>query len=240
MGSGVAEPVLVIAPHGQRLARRCMELNRHGFVVDLASTPDQGMAIARDSGIGLIVVYVADATGGGIRIIRALRDEGNPAAILALTKQHDALSAVESMESGADGCVSYTCSRRELIARLRALMRRQRPRQVQPALWLVGDLRVDPTIPVVMRDTEQIALSPYEFALLLALLRRRGRIVSHDELRRDLWRASTSNERRLTALILNLRRKLERTPEEPRYILTVRSHGYLIPGQDSAPQRSDP
>jgi DNA-binding response OmpR family regulator len=196
-------------------------------------TPDNGVAIARDSGVALIVVFAADTARRGIGIIRKLRDEGNPAAILALTRQHDALSAIEAMESGADGCVTHRCSSPELVARLRALARRQRPWFAQRALWLLGDLRVDPSIPVVVRGTEHIALSPNEFALLLALLRRRGRIVSHEELHREVWRAPPTGDRRLAVLILALRRKLEPDPEDPRYILTARSHGYLIPVQVS-------
>jgi DNA-binding response OmpR family regulator len=91
---------------------------------------------------------------------------------------------------------------------------------------------VDASIPVVVRGTEHIALSPHEFALLLALLRRRGRIVSHQEIRRDVWRTSPPHDGRVAALIRHLRRKLERDPDNPRYILTARSHGYLIPGQE--------
>jgi DNA-binding response OmpR family regulator len=227
----IGEPVLVIAPRGPRLGQWRAELNRHGFVVHFPSTPDHGLAIARDSGVTLIVVYAADAAGRGIGIIRRLRDEGNPAAILALTRTRDAMSTVESVESGADGCVSHRCSSHELIARLHALRRRLRPQLMQRTLWLLGDLVVDPSIPVVLRGTEHIALSPHEFALLLALLRRRGRIVSHQEIRRDVWRESPPNDRRVAALILNLRRKLEHDPDDPRYILTARSHGYLIPAQ---------
>jgi DNA-binding response OmpR family regulator len=232
-GRRTGEPVLVIAPRGPRLARWRAELTRHGFIARFAWTPLNGIAIARDSGVTLIVVYAADTAGRGIGIIRGLRDEGNPAVILALTRQHDALRAVECMESGADSCVSHRCSSPELIARLRALTRRQRPQLTQPALWLLGDLRVDPSIPVVARGTERIALSPREFALLLALLRRRGRIVSHQEIRRDVWRTSSPNDRRVASLILNLRRKLERNPGDPRYIVTARSHGYLIPSRES-------
>jgi DNA-binding response OmpR family regulator len=229
MQQGVArEPVLVIAPLGARAHDWCADLRQNGFLVDAANTAANGVAFARDSGITLILVATAEM---GLGVIRALRDEGNPAAILAVTSTNDVTSTVEAIESGADLCVGDNCSSAELVARLNALARRQ---HMQPAgqrtLWTLGDLVVDPLNRMVMRGDELIPISPREFAILLALLRRRGRVVTHQELLRDVWHeAPRPKAQHLSSLIFKLRHKLEPDHSPPRYILTIRSRGYLIP-----------
>jgi DNA-binding response OmpR family regulator len=222
------EPVLVIAPLGPRVYDWCANLRRHRFIVDFVDTPDDGLAFALESGSALILIATAEM---GLGIIRALRDEGSPAGILAVTSANDTRATVDAIESGADLCVGNTCSGAEVVARLNALVRR---RHTQPArqrtLWTLGDLVIDPLNQMVTRGDALIPVSPRAFAVLLALLRRRGRVVSHQELLRDVWREPPRPKMQIiAALILQLRIKLEPDRRAPRYILTVRSTGYLIP-----------
>jgi DNA-binding response OmpR family regulator len=235
LGSG--QPVLVIAPSGERSQALCATLEQLGFAVDYTPSPDHGVAQARDSGIALILIDAADLDGRGVGVIRTLRDEGNPAAILALTSPGDALGTIECIEAGADGCVRDTVSGAELVARLRALVRRSgtgwggaRGARVR---WVIDDLRIDPSTRTVVRDAATIRLSPRELGVLLALLRRQGRAVSHEEVFREVWRRpSHRSAQRVASVINTLRRKLEHDQDNPRYIRTVRAGGYLIPRKE--------
>jgi DNA-binding response OmpR family regulator len=223
-----AEPLLVIAPLGVRARDWCTELEHNGFLVDVANTVDNGIALARDSGIALMLIATAEM---GLGAIRALRDEGNTAGILAVTCADDTASTVDAIESGADLCVVDTCSGAELVARLTALARRQHTQaRGQRTLWTLGDLVVDPLSRMVTRGDCRIPMSPREFAILVALLRRRGRVVTRQELWRDVWREGPRPKiQHLAALIFKLRNKLDPDNRATSYIRTIRSWGYLIP-----------
>src|SRR5579862_5814494 len=137
--SQASQPVLLIAPERASTDAWRAELQSQGFAVDCESNPVLGIASARASGIGLIVVDVAGRPSGGAQVIRRLRDEGNPATILAITAAADVAAAIESIDSGADSCTDHACTPRELAARLRALIRRQRPSALSSnSSWTVG------------------------------------------------------------------------------------------------------
>jgi DNA-binding response OmpR family regulator len=227
----INEPVLLVAPERSESQQWRAALGQGGFIVEFVPDPDAGLARARESGITLVVVDVGDEAGRGVQLVRTLRDEGNPAIVLVVAPVGDVDGVVEALESGADGCVDSMCSGRELVAHLAALVRRPRPdHQPGRALWIIGDLRVDPGSRCVSRNTEQIILAPREFAVLIALLRRRGRAVSREEMLRDVWRHQPRPTlHSIDALVRDLRSKLEPNKRSPRYILTVRSRGYLIP-----------
>jgi DNA-binding response OmpR family regulator len=229
--SRAREPVLITVSDGGVPETWQTELSRDGFAVEIIVGLEAGLVRARDSGITLIVVDLGDETRRGIECIRVLRDESNPAAILVATNACDIEAVVESLDSGADGCIDRTSSGRELVARLRALIRRRQPGPRSGGVsWTIADLRVDPATRSVFRNSEQILLGPREFAVLLALLRRRGRTVSRKELLRDAWRnPPLPSAHSVETAIRDLRRKLEGGASDRRYIVTVRSGGYLIP-----------
>jgi DNA-binding response OmpR family regulator len=177
-----------------------------------------------------MIVDAGDPAGRGVHLIRAVRDEGNPVAILAVIRGSNASAAVEALDSGADGCASDTCTRGELAARLRAVTRwRHLHAPTRPEQWEIGDLRVDPSSPIVGRGEAHVTLTPSEHAVLRALLRRRGRVVSAGELSRAVSEAGAHPSRYgIKDLVQRLRCKLEDTPHSPQYILTIRARGYLI------------
>lgn len=224
------QAVLLIGPEGATVNAWRAELERQGFAVEHESDPMLGVASARASGVALVVIHMAYEPGTGVQAIRTMRDEGNPATILALTAPDDAAAAVEVIECGADSCTNACCSPRELAARLHALIRRQRPGDVPTCTsWMIDDLRVDAAGRRVWRDGQQITLTPREFAVFVALLRRRGRVVSIEELLRDVWRERpTANGHAVEDTISGLRHKLWRNRSDAR-IHTVRSGGYIVP-----------
>ena len=233
-------PVLVIAPPGQRSHALCVALRQLGFVVDVATDAEHGVAQARDSGISLILIDAADPEGRGVGAIRTLRDEGNPAAILALTAIGDTAGIIECIEAGADGCADDTASGAELAARLRAIIRRCASGWgAGPVQWIVDDLHIDPSTRTVIRNAASIRLSPRELAVLVALLRRQGRAVSHKEVFREVWHEPPHRSaQRVASVILSLRHKLEHDQANPQYIRTVRG-GYLVAARRPRSQSSN-
>jgi DNA-binding response OmpR family regulator len=224
-------PVLIAAAEGSIIEAWRPDLNRRGVGIVIALGLEEGLARARESGVASIVVDAGHEGGSGIEFIRALRNEGNPATILVATKAGDSETVIQSLESGADGCFDRTSSGRELVARLQALVRRRQPGPRPSSVsWTMADLRVDPATRSVFRNDEQIVLGPREFAVLLALLRRRGRIVSQQEVLHDVWRRPPRpTAHSVETVIRDLRRKLETAPRDRGYIVTVRSGGYMIP-----------
>ncbi len=227
------ESVLLIAPAGTTTDAWCFELDQDGFLVECEPSAILGVANASASGIAVIVIDVAGAPNHGVHVIRTLRDQGNPATILAITAADDVLTAIDAIEAGADGCTDHACSPKELAARLRALIRRQGTNghgaQLQAVSWTLGDLRVDPVARSVSRDGRQVQLSPREFDVLVALLRRRGRVVSCEDLLHDVWRDQKHPiSHTVETVIFSLRHKLESDPTHPHHIHTVRSGGYVI------------
>ena len=206
------------------------ELSRSGFSMELVRGAEAGLTRAQQSGVALIVVDIEEAAGASIDFVRTLRDEGNPATILVAIDTGDTETVVELLESGADGCMDRTSSGRELVARLQALLRRQQPGTHPGSVsWVIDDLRVDPRARSVFRDAKQIFLARRESAVLLALLRRRGRAVSRDEVLKDVWRhPPRPTLHAVDTIVRDLRRKLEVDASKPQYILTVRSAGYMI------------
>jgi DNA-binding response OmpR family regulator len=227
------ESVLLIAPAGKTTDAWCVELDLDGFLVECEPSAILGVASASASGIAVIIIDLAGAPSQGVHVIRTLRDQGNPATILAITAADDVHTAIDAIESGADGCTDHACSPKELAARLRALIRRQgtggQGAQLQAVSWTLGDLRVDPVARGVSRDGRPVQLSPREFDVLVALLRRRGRVVSCEELLHDVWRDQKHPiSHTVETVIFSLRHKLESDPTHPHHIHTVRSGGYVI------------
>ncbi len=227
------ESVLLIAPEDKTTDAWRLELAQDGFVVESEPSAILGVANARVSGIAVIVIDLVGVRRQGVHVIRTLRDQGNPATILAITGADDVAAAIDAVESGADGCTDRACTPKELSARLRALIRRQGPGsqsgQLQAVSWSLGDLRVDPVARSAVRDGRPVQLSPREFDVLVALLRRRGRVVSCEELLHDVWRDQKHPiSHTVETVIFSLRHKLESDPTHPHHIHTVRSGGYVI------------
>jgi len=195
-------------------------------------TPDKhAISRARDSGVSLMLVEADDPAGRGVQLIRAIRDHGHPVAILAITRGANASAAIDALDSGADGCTSDRCTSRELAARLRAVTRwRNLHADTRSRHWEIGGARIDPSSPIVDRREGHVSLTPSEHAVLRALLRRRGRVVSTGELSLAASEAGARpSGNGVKVLVHRLRCKLEDSPQDPRHILTIRARGYLIP-----------
>lgn len=160
----------------------------------------------------------------GVDVCRAIRAEsGTP--IVMLTAKSDTVDVVVGLESGADDYIVKPFKPKELIARIRARIRRKddSPAQVLTA----GDLQIDVTGHVVRRGDEVLALTPLEFDLLACLARKPGQVFTREVLLQEVWGYRHSADTRLVNVhVQRLRAKVERDPEKPEIVLTVRGVGY--------------
>ena len=160
----------------------------------------------------------------GIDVCRAIRTESG-VPIVMLTAKTDTVDIVVGLESGADDYVVKPFKPKELIARIRARVRRT---ETEPAEQLaIGDVTIDVPAHQVARDSEPIALTPLEFDLLVALARKPRQVFTREVLLEQVWGYRHAADTRLVNVhVQRLRSKVERDPEHPEVVLTVRGVGY--------------
>ena len=206
-------------------------LEIEGYGVDVASDGPSGLAAARQLRPDLIVLDLMLPGMDGYRVLRQLRDDGLTMPVLILTARGEEADKVRGFRLGADDYVTKPFGLMELLARVEALLRRTRPASAASttAVQQFGEVEVDPATRSVRRNGEAVALTPMEFDLLVALLRRHGAVASRLELLKEVWgHSSAVLTRTVDTHIGELRRKLERDPSTPRHILTVRKAGYRL------------
>jgi DNA-binding response OmpR family regulator len=206
-------------------------LEIEGYDVDVAGDGAQGIARARAGKPDLVILDLMLPGMNGYQVLRTLRDEGVETPVLILTARGEEADKVLGFRLGADDYVTKPFGRLELLARVSALLRRAaRPSQaaVAPAEKF-GDVVINTSARTVTRNGSSVSLTPKEFDLLVALVRRRGSVASRHELLREVWEHQAEVQTRTVDIhIAELRRKLEPDPSAPRHILTVWKAGYRL------------
>ena len=172
----------------------------------------------------------------GLELCKRLRARGELAAvtILMLTAKGDDVDKIVGLELGADDYLAKPFNPRELLARIRAVMRRTAP-AVAADRFRTGELEIDFAAREVWRDATRLVLTHHEFELLAHLARAAGRVLSRDQLKAALSDDEyDSFDRTVDVHVSKLRAKIEPDPKEPRYIKTVRGAGYVLVRQETA------
>jgi DNA-binding response OmpR family regulator len=227
-------PQLLIAQDSHPYAAAlCADLAVAGFRADVARDGLAALACIRSSWPSLVLLDVLFSGRDGYDLLRRIRDEGHRVPILVLTSRRDECDKLRAFALGADDYVTTPVSVLELIARIRAILRRAQPADAEEPTWLrFGDVEFHPPTRRVRRLGRAVTLRPKEFDLLAALFRQRGRVVSRDALLRNVWGYSaTTVTRTIDTHIAVLRRKLEADPKRPEHIVTIRSSGYILTQQ---------
>ncbi len=208
-------------------------LEIEGYEVQVAEDGETGLDRARGWTPDLIMLDLMLPGMDGYRVLKALREGGSDVPVLILTARGQEADKVLGFRLGADDYVTKPCGVLELLARVGALLRRSRISEQRPGntdgMERFGSVEINPASRTVTREGIPVALSPKEFDLLLALVRRRGAVVSRVELLREVWGHRVEVMTRTVDIhIAELRRKLEADPAEPRHILTVWKAGYRL------------
>ena len=224
---------ILVIEDNEKLAQGLRQnLEFDGHEVHVALDGERGLEEAVSPWPDLIILDLMLPGIDGYALLRAARERGVQVPVMILTALGEEADKVRGFRVGADDYVTKPFGLMELLARVEALLRRQRASQASDApvvTHTMGDIVVHVASRDVTRGDESVALRPREFDLLLALCRRRGIAVSRAELLRDVWGYGDDVvTRTVDTHVAELRRKLEDDPANPRWIVTVPKTGYML------------
>jgi two-component system alkaline phosphatase synthesis response regulator PhoP len=198
-----------------------------GYEVVTASDGAAGLERARSVKPDLVILDIMLPKLSGLEVCKTLRGEGFEAPIIMLTARGQEIDKVVGLELGADDYVTKPFSIRELLARVRAILRRTEGTRKRLARYRFADVELDFEAYKARRGNETLELSPREFELLRYLIERKGETVTRDQLLEDVWGyESYPSTRTVDTHIAKLRAKIGDSGSEPRYILTIHGVGY--------------
>jgi two-component system alkaline phosphatase synthesis response regulator PhoP len=198
-----------------------------GYEVVTASDGAAGLERARSVKPDLVILDIMLPKLSGLEVCKTLRGEGFEAPIIMLTARGQEIDKVVGLELGADDYVTKPFSIRELLARVRAILRRTEGTRKRLARYRFADVALDFEAYKARRGNETLELSPREFELLRYLIERKGETVTRDQLLEDVWGyESYPSTRTVDTHIAKLRAKIGDSGSEPRYILTIHGVGY--------------
>jgi two-component system KDP operon response regulator KdpE len=212
--------------------RRIMRttLTGAGYEVDDAKTGEEALTKLRDFRPELVLLDINMPGMGGIQACRAIRADPN-VAIIMLTVHNTETAKVEALDAGADDFVTKPFSTPELLARIRAALRRVPAAQSSPSRFRVGELTIDFGARTVARGTATAHLTPKELELLRYLTQHANEVVPHRELLQAVWGPDYGDQvDYLRVFIKTLRRKIEPNPDSPQYVTTEPWIGYRFNG----------
>jgi two-component system alkaline phosphatase synthesis response regulator PhoP len=198
-----------------------------GYEVLTASDGAAGLERARTHKPDLVILDIMLPRYSGLEVCKTLRGEGFTAPIIMLTARGQEIDKVVGLELGADDYVTKPFSIRELLARVRAILRRSEGAKKRLSRYRFSDVELDFEIYQARKGGEALDLSPREFELLRYLIERKGDTVSRDRLLEDVWGyESYPSTRTVDTHIAKLRAKIGDSGSEPRFILTIHGVGY--------------
>jgi DNA-binding response OmpR family regulator len=209
-----------------------INLESEGYEVHVAEDGELALEMARSLDPDLLVLDVMLPKKNGLEVLNELRTEGRMMPIIILSAKAGEMDKVAGLELGAEDYVAKPFSLAELLARVRAALRRGTPATPDRRRGIVfGDVEVDVAARNVKRAGELVEMTAREFDVLVCLMQERGRVLSRDDIFRRVWGPKHhGTPRTVDNFIQQLRAKLEVDPQEPAYIQTVRGVGYRFDG----------
>jgi DNA-binding response OmpR family regulator len=202
-----------------------------GYAVEVARDGSTGLRMASEKGLDLIILDVMLPVMSGLDICKQLRSAGNSTPIIMLTARGQEIDKVVGLKTGADDYVTKPFSFMELMARVEAVMRRSAKSGRGIERVMFGDVELDFNKYEAMKGGRPLDLSPREFKLMRYFVEHRGEVLSRDQLLDAVWGYdSLPLTRTVDMHIAKLRQKIEDTPGDPRYIITVHRAGYKFIG----------
>jgi DNA-binding response OmpR family regulator len=202
-----------------------------GYDVMLVRDGAAGLSMAKEARPDLIILDVMLPKMNGLDVCREIRKQGNPVPIIMLTARGQEIDKVLGLKLGADDYVTKPFGFLELMARVEAVLRRASGRATSLATYQFGDVTVDFERGEVHKKGELLELSPREIRLLQYLIDNRGKVVARDQLLDTVWDYDAAPVTRTVDMhVAKLRKKIEDSPAEPRFIITVHGLGYKLTG----------
>jgi two-component system KDP operon response regulator KdpE len=222
--------VLVVDDEAQIRRALTTNLRARGYDVDQAATGEEALAQAADRPPDAVILDIGLPGLDGLDVVRALRG-WSAVPIIMLTVREQDTDKIEALDAGADDYVTKPFSMGELLARLRAALRREGRRDDETAVVVTPDFTIDLASKRVERDDEDVHLTPLEWGIVEVLVRHPNKLVSQRQLLQEVWGPQYERETNYLRLYLaQIRRKLEPTPSRPRYFVTEPGMGYRFEG----------
>ncbi|KIX89953.1 PhoP family transcriptional regulator [Staphylococcus microti] len=229
----MVQKVLVVDDEHSIVTLLKYNLEQAGYSIEVAQDGEEALEKVDAVKPDIVVLDLMLPKKDGIEVCKTIRANKNAVPILMLTAKDDAFDRVLGLELGADDYMTKPFSPREVVARVKAILRR-----VTSAEWQqddedeeihIGSLRIRPDFFEVYRDDELVELTPKEFELLLYLIERQGRVITREHMLNSVWNYEFAGDSRIVDVhISHLREKLEDNPKQPQLIKTVRGLGYKL------------
>ncbi len=202
-------------------------LRQEGFSVRTCSTCGEALAALAEEPFGLLLLDLSLPDGSGYDVCRAAKAAGD-LPVIFLTACDDEVNVVMGLDMGADDYITKPFRIRELVSRIRSVLRRYGKAEAAPGQLQVGPVTIQPAQAKVLKDGREILLTALEYRLLLTLASRPGQVLTRAQLLEGIWDIAGDfvNDNTLTVYIKRLREKLEDDPANPAIIKTVRGLGY--------------
>lgn len=218
--------ILVVDDESQITRVLRTSLSSHGYDIRVANDGETALEIMKDWKPDLVITDLAMPNMDGLELCRRLRAR-TQVPIIVLSVRGEEPTKVKALDAGADDYVTKPFGMEELLARVRANLRRERSDESASATVAVGDFRIDPGARTVFVKDRAVHLTPKEFDLLIYLARHSGKVITHRALLGAVWGGeSTEQVEYLRVFVGQLRKKLEPAPDSPRYIVTDPWVGY--------------
>jgi DNA-binding response OmpR family regulator len=222
-----AHTVLIVEDEEALLMGLEQNVKEAGYNVLTAKDGKQALEKARTGRPDLILLDVMIPEVSGFEVCRQLRDSGASMPIIMLTARNDEFDKVHGFEMGADDYVTKPFSINELLARLKAVLKRGKRVSSLPPKFEFGDCVLDTESRILSRQGKELTLTRTEFDLLAYLCSNEGKALSREQVMSDVWGTEYyGTQRSLDSFIANLRQKIEKKAAKPKFILTVHGVGY--------------
>ena len=207
------------------------DLEFEGYKVTTAFDGKEGLKKAMDQDFSLIILDILLPELNGFEVCKKLRESGKETPILMLTAaKTEEIDKVLGLELGADDYVTKPVGSRELVARVKAILRRAKQKKEMEEVYKFGEVAVDFKSHEVHKAGKKIHLTALEFKILRFFIEHKGEVVTRDNLLDEAWEDAIVSPRTIDPHIVHLRKKIENDPANPEYIMSVRGVGYRFKG----------
>jgi len=207
-----------------------MNLEAEGYQVSIAVDGEDGLARAVSANVDLVILDVMLPKMNGLEVVKAIRGQGNHVPVVMLSARGAEMDKVMGLELGAEDYITKPFSLAELLARVKAVLRRDgiaRQSQASEQLVFAGEMQIDPSLRQVMKSGELVPLTATEFDVLWCLVEASNRVLTREDILTSVWGPGHHGTlRTIDNFLLQLRTKLESDPADPEHLLTVRGVGY--------------
>ncbi len=226
------KPLILIVEDDQTISKFVSTmLSSNGYDSVCAGTGKEALSLAASHVPDLVLLDLGLPDADGIEVLQALR-QWSATPVIVVSARGRERDKVEALDLGADDYITKPFGNSELMARIRTALRhsfvKSEMDRTRSALFAVGELNIDYEKRTVKLGSEVVHFTPTEYKILILLSRHAGKVLTHDFIMREIWGPNINENQALRANMANIRRKLEKNPAQPRYILTEVGVGYRM------------